>query len=90
VFATAGFPLQFVLFGFANGSLLRGIQLAVHQPVARLGAVLACFGVLSAVFFHPSWPALGASATSWLIMGSAYHLMTHVAARVDRALLGRL
>lgn len=30
------------------------------------------------------------SATSWLIMGPAYHLMTHVAVRVDRALLGRL
>src|SRR5215831_4940616 len=53
VFAVAGIPPQFVLFGFANGALLRGIQTGVRRPVARLGAVLACFGVLSAVFFHP-------------------------------------
>jgi hypothetical protein len=26
----------------------------------------------------------------WLIEASAYHLMTHVTARVDRVLLGRL
>jgi hypothetical protein len=90
VFAVAGIPPQFVLFGFANGALLRGIHTAVRRPVARLGAVLACFGVLSAVFFHPSWSALAVSATNWLIMGSAYYLMTHVTARVDRALLGRL
>jgi hypothetical protein len=90
VFAVAGLPPQFVLFGFANGALLRRIQTALRRPVARLGAVLACFGVLSALFFHPSWSALAASATNWLIMGSAYHLMTHLTARVDRALLGRL
>ena len=69
--------------------MLRGVQLAVRHPAARLGAVLACFAVLGAVFFHPSLSALLASAASWLIMGSAYYLMTHVAARVDRALLGR-
>jgi hypothetical protein len=90
VFAVAGLPPQFVLFGFANGVLLRRIQTAVRWPVARLGAVLACFGVLSAVFFHPSWSRLAGSAANWLIMGSAYHLMTHVTARVDRALIGRL
>jgi len=90
VFVAVGLPPQFILFGFANGALLRGIQVAVRHPAARLGAVLACFGVLGAVFFHPSSSALAASAASWLIMGSAYHLMTHVAARVDHALLGRL
>jgi len=46
--------------------------------------------VLGAVFFHPSSSAVLATAASWLIMGSAYHLMTHLAARVDRALLARL
>jgi HAAS len=90
VFAAAGLPSHFVLFGFANGALLRLIQTVVRWPVARLGAVLACFGVLSAVFFHPSWSKLAMGATNWLIMGSAYHLMTHVTARVDRALAGRL
>jgi hypothetical protein len=90
VFAVTGLRPQFVLFGFANGALLRGIQTAVHHPVARLGAVLACFGALSAVFFHPSWSALAASASNWLIMASAYQLMTHVVARLDRSLLERL
>jgi hypothetical protein len=52
--------------------------------------MLACFGVLSAVLFHPSWSKLAVNATNWLIMGSAYHLMTHVTARVDRTLIGRL
>jgi hypothetical protein len=89
-FAVAGLSPRFVLFGFANGALLQRIQTAVRRPVARFAAVLACFGVLSAAFFHPSWSALAGSATNWLIMGSAYHLMAHVTARVDRTLLGRL
>jgi hypothetical protein len=87
VFVAAGLPPQYILFGFANGALLRGIQVAVRHPVLRLGGALACFAVLGAVFFHPSSSALVASAASWLIMGSGYHLMTRVAARVDRALL---
>jgi hypothetical protein len=90
VFAATGLPPQFVLFGFSNGAMLRGVQIAVRHPAARLGAVLGCFAVLGAVFFHPTLSAFAASAASWLITGSAYYLMTHVAARVDQALLGRL
>ena len=90
VFIAAGLPPQFILFGFANGALLRCIQVAVRPPALRFGAALACCGVLGTVFFHPSSSALVASAASWLIMGSAYYLMTHVAGRVDRALLGSL
>jgi hypothetical protein len=90
VFAVANLPAQFILFGFANGALLRGIQVSVRHPALRLGAALASFGVLGVVFFHPSSSALVATAASWLIMGLAYHLMTRVAARVDRALLRRL
>jgi hypothetical protein len=93
VFAATGLPARFVLFGFANGAMLRGVQVAVRHPAARLGAVLACFAVLGAVFFHPAWSAWSAfiaTAASWSVMGSAYYLMMHVAARVDRALLGRL
>ena len=90
VFVAAGLPPQYILFGFANGALLRGIQVAVRHPALRFVAALACCGVLGTVFFHPSSSALVASAVSWLIMGSAYYLMTHVAARVDQALLGRL
>jgi hypothetical protein len=89
VFAVTGLPARFVLFGFANGAMLRCVQIAVRHPAARLGAVLACFAVLGAVFFHPSWSGFMATAASWSIMGAAYYLMTHVAARVDRALLGR-
>ncbi len=90
VFAAAGLPPQYILFGFANGALLRGIKVAVFHPVLRFGAALACFGALGVVFFHPSWSALASTAASWLIMGSAYYLMTHVACRVDRVVLGRL
>jgi hypothetical protein len=90
VFAATGLPPRFVLFGFANGAMLRTVQVAVHHPAARLGAVLVCVAVLAAVFFHPSLSAFAAGAASWLIMGSAYYLMTHVAARIDRALFGRL
>jgi hypothetical protein len=90
VFAATGLPPRFVLFGFANGSMLRGVQVAVRHPAARLGAMVACFAVLGMVFFHPSWTGFVATAASWSIMGSAYYLMTHIAARVDRALLGRL
>jgi hypothetical protein len=89
-FFAAGLPSQFILFGFANGALLRGIQVAVRHPALRLGAALACFGVLGVVFLHPSSSALALTAVSWLIMGSAYHLMTHVAARMDRVMLRRL
>src|SRR5437868_10289228 len=60
VFTAVGLAPQFILFGFANGALLRGIQVAVRRPVARLGAVLVCLGMLSAVFFHRSWSALAA------------------------------
>jgi len=89
-FVATGLPPQFILFGFANGALLRGVELAVRRPALRLGAALGGFAVLGAVFFHPSSSAVLATAASWLIMGSAYHLMTHLAARVDRALLARL
>jgi hypothetical protein len=90
VFHLIGLPLPFVLFGFANGVSLRMVQVAVRHSVARFFGVLACFATLAAFFFHPSSSALAATAVSWLIMGSAYHLMTRVAARVDRALLGSL
>jgi hypothetical protein len=47
---------------------------------SRFAAVLACFAVMAAAFL---------TTGSWLVMGSAYHLLTHVP-RVDRALMGRL
>jgi hypothetical protein len=90
VFMAAGLPSQYIVFGFVNGALLYGVQLADLHPSVRLFAALACFAALGAIFFHPSSSAVVATATSWMIMGSAYHLMTRIAARVDRAVLGRL
>jgi hypothetical protein len=89
VFVVVGLPPQYVLFGFANGSLLRGIQIVIRHAALRVGAAVACFGMLGAVFFHPSSSALLATSVSWLIMGLAYHLMTQVAGRVDQALVRR-
>jgi len=88
--ALAGFRPRVVLFGFANGALLREIQLTLRHPVVRLAAALACFGMLGAIFFHPSSSRLAATLMSWLIMGSIYHWMALIAVRVDRALLGRM
>jgi hypothetical protein len=90
VFAATGLPQQFILFGFANGALLRGIESTISKRALRIGATVGCFGVLSTIFLHSSQAALMTTAASWLTMGAAYHLMTHVAARVDGALLGRL
>ena len=88
LFAATGVQAEFILFGFCNGALLRGIQVVVRHPAMRLAAALACLGVLGAIFFHP--PSSMMIVTSWAIMGAAYHLMTHVAARVDRALAPRM
>ena len=89
IFVAAGLRPQCILFGFMNGALLRGIELGVRHPALRLAAALVCFGLLGAVFFHPPSSALVATSASWLVMGSAYHLMTRIAVRVDQALLER-
>jgi hypothetical protein len=90
LFAATGLPTQFILFGFLNGTLLRGIQVAVRHRMLQFGAALGCLGALGIVFFHPSSSAPVVTAASWLMMGTAYHLMTHVASRVDRVLAARL
>jgi hypothetical protein len=90
IFVTAGLRPQFILFGFTNGALLRGIELRFRHPALRLSAALVCFGLLGTLLFHPSSSALFSTSASWLVMGSAYHLMTHIAVRVDEVLLERL
>jgi hypothetical protein len=88
-FAIVGLLPQVVLFGLLNAALLRMVQVSFSHPAARLAAVCCGFGVLGAIFFHPSASALALTAGSWLAMAAAYQAMTHLAARVDGALLNR-
>jgi hypothetical protein len=89
VFAATGMPRQFLLFGFLNAAWLRSVQACFRYPAARLGAACAGFGVLGALFFHPSATAIAQTAVSWLLMAGGYQAMTRLAARVDGALLNR-
>jgi hypothetical protein len=93
VFAATGMATQFVIFGFVNAVFLRTVQVCLSSFAARLGVVFGVFGVLGAIFFHPPASAVRSafalSAGSWMLMGAAYQAMTHLAARVDAALLNR-
>jgi hypothetical protein len=92
--AAAGLPITFLFFGLANGVFFRAVQLFVTPKVARVGIVVACFplaGLVSALLRSPvSHFAPAATCASWLVMGLGYQLMTHLAARVDRALVNSL
>jgi hypothetical protein len=92
--AAAGLHTPFLVFGVANGVFFRAVQLFVTPKVARTGIVLICFplvGLVSALLRSPlSQVPLAATCASWLIMGAGYQLMTHLAARVDSAVLNRL
>jgi hypothetical protein len=76
----AGAPWQFLLFGLVSGVFLRTIQVLLTNQVARIVIVTASFGLLGLISFRPLHIA------SWLVTGLAYQTMTHLAARVDRAL----
>lgn len=90
----AGLHTTFLFFGFVNGLFSRAVQLFVTPNVARVGIVVVCFplaGLVLALLRPPvSQVALAATCASWLVMGLGYQLMTHLAARVDRALLNGL
>lgn len=92
--AAAHLPAAFLFFGLVNGLFFRAIQLFVTPQLARVGIVAICFplaGLVLAQLRSPlSHVALAATCASWLIMGAGYQLMTHLAARVDRALLNGL
>jgi hypothetical protein len=83
----------FLIFGSVNAVFLRTVQVCLSRSAARLGAVFAGFGVLGVIFFHPPASAVPSAlariAASWMLMGAAYQAMTHLAARVDAALLNR-
>lgn len=79
--------------GFASGVSLRAIQVFIKPRRARIGAAIgffALFGIASACGQSGlTTNAIGA-ITVWSAIGICCHLMTHLAARVDRALLNGL
>jgi len=92
--AAAGLHTSFLIFGLVNGVFSRAIQLFITPKIARAGIVAVCFplaGLVLALLRSPvSHLALAATCASWLVMGAGYQLMTHLAARVDAALLNGL
>jgi hypothetical protein len=90
----AGWHTTFLLYGLVNGVFFRAVQLFVTPKAARAGIVVVCFslaGLVSALMRPPvSEVALAATCASWLVMGAGYQLMTHLAVRVDRAVLNGL
>ena len=92
--AAAGLPITFLFYGLVNGIFFRAVQLFVTPMAARVGIVMVCFplaGLVSALLRPPvAHVDPAATCASWLVMGGGYQLMTHLAARVDRALLNGL
>ncbi|SRR5579864_1660831 len=92
--AAAGLHISFLLFGLVNGVFFRAVQRFVTPAAARAGIVAVCFplaGVVFALLRSPvSQVGLATTCASWLAMGAGYQLMTHLAARVDAALLNGL
>jgi hypothetical protein len=92
--AAAGWHIGFLFFGLVNGVFFRAVQRFVTPTIARVGIVAVCFplaGLVFALLWSPvSHVAPAATCASWLAMGAGYQLMTHLAARVDAALLNGL
>lgn len=93
-FATLGLPRSFLFFGLFNGLFFRAVQLFATPKAARVGIVVVSFplaGLVLALLRSPvSQVALAATCASWLAMGIGYQLMTHLASRVDAAILNGL
>jgi hypothetical protein len=92
--AAADLPIAFLFYGLVNGVFFRAVQLLVTPKVARVGIVVVCFplaGLVSVLLRSPvSQVTLATTCASWLVMGAGYQVMTHLAARLDAALLTRL
>jgi hypothetical protein len=92
--AAAGWHVSFLFYGLVNGIFCRALQLFVTRKIARAGIVVVCFplaGLVLDLLRSPvSHVAFAATGASWLVMGAGYQLMTHLAARVDAALLNGL
>jgi len=88
--AAAGLHTGFLVYGLFVGIFFRAVQPLVNSKIARVGIVVVCFPLAGLVFtlLRSSVPpvVLWATCISWLAMGVGYHLMTHLAARVDAAL----
>jgi hypothetical protein len=92
--AVARLHMAFPLFGFATGIFFRAVKLFITPTLARVGIVVVCFPLIGlglALLRAPlSLAALTSMYASWLILGMGYQLMTHLAARVDAALMSGL
>jgi hypothetical protein len=92
--AAAGLHTTFLFYGLVNGLFFRAVQIFVTPTVARVGIVAVCFplaGLISGLLRSPvSQIGLATTCASWLVMGAGYQLTTHLAARVDAALLNGL
>jgi hypothetical protein len=92
--AAAGWHVSFLFYGLVNGVFCRALQLFVTRKIARAAIVVVCFplaGLVLDLLRSPvSHVAFAATCASWLVMGAGYQLMTHLAARVDAALLNGL
>lgn len=84
LFRITGAPWLVPVFGLVIALFLRTMQILLKNPAARAGVVLACFGLFGMSLFGLM------SMASWLVMGAGYLTMTHMAARVDRALFRTL
>jgi hypothetical protein len=92
--AIAGLHAPFLFYGLITGVFFRAVQLFVTPKIARVGIVVVCFPLAGLVFALLRSPVsqfgLATTCASWLAMGAGYQLMTHLAARVDAALLSGL
>jgi hypothetical protein len=92
--AAAGLHTTFLFYGLVTGVFFRAVQRFVTPKVARAGIVAVCFPLAGLVFALQRSPvshvAVAATCASWLAMGAGYQLMTHLAARVDAALVNGL
>ncbi len=84
LFRMAGAPWLVLVFGLAIALFLRAVHRLLRNPAAGAGVVLACFGLFGTILFGL------ASMGSWLVMGAGYFAMTHLAARIDRAVFRKL
>jgi hypothetical protein len=80
-----------LIAGSLSGVLLRLIQAALANGVVRVVALMVCFalfGFVSASSQSLVWrPEIVLRLLVWAAIGICCHLMTHLAARMDRALL---
>ena len=93
--AAAGLHAAFLFYGLVTGVFFRAVQLFVTARRSRVPASsLVCFPLAGLVLALQRSPVSQLSSpptcASWLAMGAGYQLMTHLAARVDAALLNGL